>query len=79
MRILENNANYVVIEDGHRIYLFSYTIHVATFDAGEVTLDPKWEYSKTTMKHVKQFFGHDAQETRRRIESSEYIVKNLNK
>lgn len=38
----------------------------------EVVLGRHWEHSKTTLKHLKQFLGHGAVVTRRKLMSGEY-------
>ena len=37
--------------------LYSYDVPVALYDtrSGELTLGPKWAYSQTTLRHVKEF------------------------
>lgn len=47
---------------------------------GVVTLDPKWCYSQTTLKHLKTFLGitNSKEKILKDIEKDVYIVKNLN-
>jgi len=39
----------------------------------------KWDYSSTTGKYRNQILGERIAETRKKIESKEYILKDLNK
>lgn len=83
---LTNNAIIISLKDDSNgnmaRYLVSYETVVAgweTWETGEgIVLDPKWEYSRTTMKHVNWFLGCNAQEIRKKIKSGAYKVKNLN-
>lgn len=48
--------------------------------AGKKQLDRDgYNYSRTTMKYLNEFLGHDMKETRRRIEAGEYELVDLNK
>ena len=80
---MTNNAIIICLKDNTNgnvaRYLVSYETVVAGWEEGEgIVLDPKWEYSRTTMKHVNLFLGCNAQEIRAKIKSGAYKVKNLN-
>lgn len=52
--------------------LYSYGALVAEIDAGAVKLRPKWDYSPTTLRHVKEFLkqnGHQA-DTKEQIQET---------
>ena len=71
------------IQGGQRETFQSYSSTIATkvFTAkGEqVTLDDYyWDYSVTTGKYRNQFLGEGIAETRKKIESGEYQLANLN-
>lgn len=45
----------------------------------EITLDENsWDYSRTTMKYLSMFLGHNAKVTRQKIKDGEYKLTNLN-
>ncbi len=46
---------------------------------GKVTLDPKWDYSKTTGKYRNIFLDENKKQTQQKIDSSIYVVCDLNK
>jgi hypothetical protein len=49
-------------------------------DRRDITLDQnKWDYSVTTGKYRNKFLGESIDETRRKIESGEYKLADLNK
>lgn len=41
-------------------------------DEPRVIIGPRWDCSNTTMKYLKQFLGHGAAVTRKRIEDGTY-------
>ena len=48
-------------------------------DGSSISLDRHyWDYSATTGKHRNQFLGEGIAETRKKIESGEYILTDLN-
>ena len=66
VNILGLNKCEIVTDKGR--YLQSYKTVVAFVDnAGRIVLFPKWNYSRTTTKHVSQFLGIPAKEIRKRI------------
>lgn len=78
MEVLENKPNYVVTSHKGIRYLTSYRTVVAKINGVYITLDPMWEYSRTTVKHVNRFLGTNAMETRKHIKSGMFTVENLN-
>lgn len=54
-------------------YLFqSYSSIIAIRYKGQVYLTDKYDYSRTTMKYLKDFLGHGVAETRELLESGSY-------
>tara|TARA_Y100000593_G_scaffold94362_1_gene193068 strand:+ start:4968 stop:5234 length:267 start_codon:yes stop_codon:yes gene_type:complete len=62
------------------VYFQSYdSIIIFINNKGKVYLDSYyWDYSRTTGKYRNIFLGEDITETRRKIRSKEYILKDLN-
>lgn len=62
MEILENEKNLTIIENEGQIVLFSYNSKIATFYKGTKSqwlgLTDKWDYSQTTLKHLKHFINN---------------------
>lgn len=50
-------ANHFVISTDRSDYLQSYNSIVARIHMGTVTLGADWDYSKTTLKHLKLFLN----------------------
>ncbi len=85
--IINNRGNAVanqfcISNSTHRIFQ-SYNSRIATIrhSDGQVTLDPEyWDYSVTTLKHLKTFLGTTASKKViiERIESGEYKTRKLN-
>jgi len=73
-------ANQFVITDGISKEIFqSYNTVIAIKDGGKVTLDrDSWDYSVTTGRYRNDFLGEGIAETRKKIESGEYLLENLN-
>lgn len=72
-------ANQVVIHAEEGDYLQSYQTVVALRKGGSgIVLDPKWDCSRTTAKHVAQFLGINSAEIRRLIKIGEITVEGLN-
>ena len=63
-----------------RFFQSYYSTIVFIDNKGNVYLDKdKWDYSKTTGNYRNQFLGdYGIQETREKIKSGEYKLKNLN-
>lgn len=69
----------IVTDEG--IYFQSYTTVIAckSFIAPVVYLDPKWDYSRTTMKYLNQFLGTSSKkEIEAGIKSGRFIIEELN-
>jgi len=72
--------NQFIISDKCSIYFQSYSSVIAQKKNGKITLDrDDWDYSKTTGKYRNQFLGEGIADTRKKIESGEYKLANLNK
>ena len=50
-------ANHFVIHQGDTEYLQSYDSIVVKREGNKVTLGQDWDYSPTTLKHVKYYLG----------------------
>lgn len=57
------------------IYLQSYKTIVAKKDGGKITLYPKWNYSRTTTKHVSQWLNSSSKEIRDKIKLGRITVE----
>lgn len=64
---------------GNRFFQ-SYSSLIAKIEkGGRVLLDETyWDYSRTTGKYRNQFLGEGIEATRKKIESGEYTLTNLN-
>ena len=74
-------ANQFIITDNHNNEIFqSYnTVIAMRNDSGVVYLDKySWDYSVTTGKYRNEFLGEGIAETRKKIDSGEYILTDLN-
>jgi len=74
-------ANQFEIRTNKGVYFQSYDSIIAFWDnKGQITLDRNaWDYSRTTGKYRNQFLGENIAETRQKIKSKEYKLKDLNK
>lgn len=72
--------NQFEIIDNENRWFQSYNSIICKEDKdGNIFLDEKyWNYSKTTGKYRNIFLGEDIKETKKKINSGEYILKNLN-
>ncbi len=72
--------NQFEIRTNKGVYFQSYDSIIAFWDnKGQIFLDSNyWDYSRTTGRYRNQFLGEDITETRRKIKSKEYILKDLN-
>lgn len=74
-------ANQFKICTPRAILFQSYNSIIAKIDrrTKKITLDKYyWDYSRTTGKYRNQFLGEGIAETRAKIKSGEYKLKNLN-
>ena len=79
MTIKQNGANSVIVSNDGAETLFSYGKVIAKKEGGKVALDRVyWNYSKTTGKHRGIFLAEGIAETRKKIDSGEYTLANLN-
>ena len=75
-------ANQFLIREKNKKIFQSYDsiIAIKDYKTGKTTLDEYyWDYSVTTGKYRNQFLGEGIAETRKKIETGEYKLKNLNK
>tara|TARA_R100000656_G_scaffold45930_1_gene37482 strand:+ start:85 stop:336 length:252 start_codon:yes stop_codon:yes gene_type:complete len=72
--------NQFEIRTNKGVYFQSYDSIIAFWDnKGQIFLDSYyWDYSRTTGRYRNQFLGENIKETRRKIKSKEYILKDLN-
>jgi hypothetical protein len=75
--------NQFIIFDGDYTVFQSYdsVIVKTTFEDGErvIYLDSTyWDYSRTTSKYRNQFLGEDSKTVKRKVESGEYKLIDLN-
>ena len=75
-----HNKNQFIIHADEGIYFQSYNTIIAFIDnQGKITLDvDKWDYSSTTSKYRNKFTGLTTQETKKKIESGEIQLADLN-
>lgn len=74
-----NIANQFLITDGNKEIFQSYQSVIAINEGGKITLDEnKWNYSVTTTKYRNQFLGEKTAVTRKKIQSGEYVLADLN-
>jgi len=74
-------ANQFIMRTPRAILFQSYRSIIAMKDTrtGKVTLDKYyWDYSRTTGKYRNLFLGEGIAETREKIKSGKYTLKNLN-
>lgn len=72
-------ANQFIIKDKNKVWFQSYDSIIIKWENGQVYLDEYyWDYSRTTGKYRNQMLCEGIQETRKKIKSGEYILKNLN-
>ena len=76
MKLIETMAkNQVILSNGEYRLFQSYSSRIAKIDSdNKVSLSPHYDYSRTTMKYLKQFLGHGIDETRKRLKSGEYSL-----
>lgn len=72
--------NQFIIHAESGTYFQSYSTIIAFIDnEGKITLDEdKWDYSATTSKYRNKFTGMTTQETKKKIESGEIQLVDLN-
>jgi len=80
MRVTTFAPNQLLITDGTTNVFQSYETKIAQQEPGKATLlDPKWCFSKTTMKYCAQFLGEDNKKAiEKGIQSGKYVVQSLN-
>lgn len=72
-------ANHNHIHTSYGAYFTSYdsVILFNPTDESVTYLDPKWEFSRTTTKHLGKYLDMSPTEIRKGIESGDFIVKDL--
>ena len=73
VNVLGANKCEIITENGK--YFQSYKAIVAKKWFGEITLYPKWDYSRTTAKHVGQWLGISCKEIREKIKQGDIKVE----
>lgn len=60
MEILENEKNMTIIENEGFLYMFSYNSKIAIYcrETESLVIGKKWNYSQTTIKHLKAFINN---------------------
>ncbi len=72
-------ANQFIINDEGAEYFQSYRSIIAKKSQGKIYLDEYyWDYSTTTGKYRNQFLNEGIADTRKKIQSGEYILTDLN-
>ena len=72
-------ANQFIITDNGDEYFQSYRSIIAKRSKGKIYLDDYyWDYSTTTGKYRNEFLGERIADTRKKINSGEYILTDLN-
>ena len=72
-------ANQFIINDKGEEYFQSYRSIIAKKSQGKIYLDEYyWDYSTTTGKYRNQFLNEGIADTRKKIQSGEYILTDLN-
>lgn len=72
-------ANQFIINDKGEEYFQSYRSIIAKKSQGKIYLDKYyWDYSTTTGKYRNDFLGEGIADTRKKIQSGEYILTDLN-
>ena len=74
-------ANQFILSDmdGNQFFQSYDSTIVRVSNQGKITLDPDyWDYSATTGKYRNIFLGEGIADTRKKIDSGEYKLMNLN-
>jgi len=70
---------FLVTDDKGNEYFQSYRSMIAKKSQGKIYLDEYyWDYSTTTGKYRNDFLGEGIADTRKKIETGEYILMDLN-
>lgn len=77
--MVNNNGNkvenqFILISEEFEIFQSYDSIIAKKYNSGLVELSEHYDYSKTTMKYLNLFLGHNIQVTRDRIDSGAYKV-----
>jgi len=77
---INNKPNQFIIDHAGMLYFQSYQTIIAIknkFD-NQITLDPDWNYSRTTGKYRNIFLNETIKETREKIKAGIHKIENLN-
>ena len=84
--MINNNGNkvpnqFIIEDDNGNQYFQSYDSMIVKRDEdGEISLDWNyWDYSRTTSKYRNIFLNETTQDTKRKIDSGEYRLVDLNR
>ena len=84
--MINNNGNkvpnqFIIEDDNGNEYFQSYDSMIVKRDEdGEISLDWNyWDYSRTTSKYRNIFLNETTQDTKRKIDSGEYRLVDLNR
>ena len=78
--VVANQFSIITPKDKHIFQSYGTTIAVKNMNTGKITLDEAcWDYSATTGKYRNKFLGEGIADTREKIKSGEYALKDLNK
>jgi len=71
---------FVITTPMHKVFQsYNSVIAIKGFATGQIVLDRNtWDYSRTTGKYRNIFLGENTAETRKKIKSGEYKLKDLN-
>lgn len=74
-------SNQFIITTAKGVFFQSYNSIIAFIPkSGKIQLDKNyWDYSKTTGKYRNDFLSESKKETQQKIDSKEYLLKDLNK
>ena len=77
MIILENGNNYTILREENNYILISYKSHVATYNSGakKLKLFNNWDYSRTTLKQVKDFVNYYTNKEYKTKQQFEKLIK----
>lgn len=74
INICDYNVNCIRFSVDNASYLVSYRSVVAKKKGGQITLGKDWDYSRTTLKHVRAFTGKGKAELQREIAAGNIFV-----
>lgn len=80
MKAISPKPNTVIIDadDGYQYLQFYRTIVVRCLAGSSITLDPRWDCSKTTARRVCDYLNCTPNEIRKAIKAGQYKIEDLN-